>query len=400
MSPSKLPLRNLLRRPARTAALVVLVVFLAFSVFGGSLLIFSLRNGLHSLEDRLGADVIVIPGTAKSQINMKKTLLQDALGEFYMSSAYLDRVAKVEGVARVTAQTYLVTMNTGCCDVSIQVTGFDPETDFVVQPWIADSYKKTLEKGEVVIGSAVALIPGSTVTFFDIPCKVVAKLGRTGTSMDTAAYATNETLRMLIEAARLKKKNLLAAGDPDDIISAIYVKAAEGYTAEEVAAKINIHVRRVGATATRSMISGVADGLSGVAGTISALVAAVWALAFVILIVAFAMIGNERRKEFAVLRVIGASRGMLAAMQLKEALLVSLLGGLIGAGLAALVVLPFSALISQKLALPFLLPTAGRVALLAAGTVAAAMACGALAAAGAAFRLSRVDTGRSMRGES
>ena len=218
---------------------------------------------------------------------------------------------------------------------------------------------------------------------------MVAKLDRTGTSMDTAAYATNETLRMLIEAARLKKKNLLAAGDPDDIISAIYVKAAEGYTAEEVAAKINIHVRRVGATATRSMISGVADGLSGVAGTISALVAAVWALAFVILIVAFAMIGNERKKEFAVLRVIGASRGMLAAMQLKEALLVSLLGGLIGAGLAALVVLPFSAL-----------PAAGRVALLAAGTVAAAMACGALAAAGAAFRLSRVDTGRSMRGES
>ena len=395
----KLPLRNLARRPARTAALVLLVVFLAFSVFGGSVLVLSLRNGLNSLEDRLGADVIVIPGTAKSQINMKKTLLQDALGEFYMSRGYLDKVAKVEGVARATAQTYLVTMNTGCCDVSIQVTGFDPETDFIVQPWIADSYKQTLGKCEIVIGSAVALVPGSTVTFFDIPCQVVAKLGQTGTSMDTAAYATNETLRTLIEAARLKKKELLTEGDPDDVISAIYVKAAEGYTAEEVAAKINIHVRRVGATATKSMISGVADGLAGVAGTISALVAGIWALAFVILIVAFAMMINERKKEFAVLRVIGASRGMLARMLLRESLIVSLCGGLLGAGLAALIVIPFSALISAKLALPFLLPGAGRLALLAAGTVAASMLVGALASSWAAFRLSRVDTGKALRGE-
>ena len=46
MNLKKLPFRNLARRPARTAALVTLVAFLALSVFAGSLVISSLNNGL------------------------------------------------------------------------------------------------------------------------------------------------------------------------------------------------------------------------------------------------------------------------------------------------------------------------------------------------------------------
>ncbi len=39
-----LPLKNLRRKPARTWALLALVCFLAFSVFGGSLVVFSLQS--------------------------------------------------------------------------------------------------------------------------------------------------------------------------------------------------------------------------------------------------------------------------------------------------------------------------------------------------------------------
>ena len=40
-----LPIRNLLRRPGRTAALVALTALLALSVFGGSIVVMSLRQG-------------------------------------------------------------------------------------------------------------------------------------------------------------------------------------------------------------------------------------------------------------------------------------------------------------------------------------------------------------------
>ena len=394
-----LPLRNLTRRPGRTTALLLLIVFLCFSVFGGSVVVLSLRNGLNSLEDRLGADVIVIPGTARSKIDLKKTLLQDALGEYYMPRSYMDKIAQVEGVEKLTAQTYLTTMTTGCCDVSIQVIGFDPETDFIVTPWLQQSYGESLNEGEIVVGDSVNLDVGSVIRFFDVPCTVVARLSRTGTSMDSGAYTTTETIRVLMEAGRDKKASLMEAGSPENVVSAVYIKAAEGYDAASVAAKVNIHVRRVKAEAARSMLSGVADSLSGVASTVAALVGAIWALALFILVVAFAMMINERRREFAVLRVVGASRGMLSRMLLSEAALLSLAGGVIGVVLGALVVFPFSGLIGERLSLPFLLPKPPVIAALAVGTLIAALVVSAAASAFAAFRLSRVDAGKTLREE-
>ena len=60
----KLPVMNLLRRPARTAVMLCLVALLSFSLFGGALLITGLRNGMGSLEDRLGADLMIVPEEA------------------------------------------------------------------------------------------------------------------------------------------------------------------------------------------------------------------------------------------------------------------------------------------------------------------------------------------------
>lgn len=50
----KLPLRNLARKPGRTAALMILTALLALSMFAGSVVVMSLRGGLNSLEARLG----------------------------------------------------------------------------------------------------------------------------------------------------------------------------------------------------------------------------------------------------------------------------------------------------------------------------------------------------------
>ena len=73
----ELPLRNLVRKPGRTWALILLTAFLSLSVFGGSMVVASLRSGLNSLEARLGADVIVLPREAKTKLNFENILLQD-----------------------------------------------------------------------------------------------------------------------------------------------------------------------------------------------------------------------------------------------------------------------------------------------------------------------------------
>ena len=84
MKRGSLAIKNLLRKPGRTAALVILTALLALSVFGGSVVVGSLRQGLNSLESRLGADIIVVPSSAQSKASFQNMLLQGTIGAFYM----------------------------------------------------------------------------------------------------------------------------------------------------------------------------------------------------------------------------------------------------------------------------------------------------------------------------
>ena len=61
MTFSSLPFITVLGKKGRSVALFIFAAVLAFSLFGGALILTSLRNGLYSLELRLGADIVVVP---------------------------------------------------------------------------------------------------------------------------------------------------------------------------------------------------------------------------------------------------------------------------------------------------------------------------------------------------
>ena len=147
------------------------------------------------------------------------------------------------------------------------------------------------------------------------------------------------------------------------------------------------------------MISGVSDSLSGVSGIIRILMTAIWVLGIVILLLAFTLSVNERRKEFAVLRVIGATRARLGRTVICEALIACLSGGAAGICLGILIILPFNDIIEQMLGLPFLLPDA--VSIIKYVIIAVILsALSAVAASGTvAARISRIDTGVILRGD-
>ncbi|MBR3274735.1 MAG: FtsX-like permease family protein [Clostridia bacterium] len=392
-----MPLKNLTRRPGRTAALVLLTAFLALSVFGGSVVVRSLRSGLDSLEARLGADIIVMPATAESKVSFKNMLLQGTTGAFYMDGSVLDRVREVEGVAVAAPQTFLASLKADCCAVKVQVIGIDPEVDFTVKPWIDRSTTRALGDMDVAVGCDVTADVGEDLRIYDLNTHVVAKLAETGTGLDTAVYCTMDTMRTLLAAAEAKGVTHKITSETDDLISAVYVKVAEGYDVGAVNNALNGHVRKATAVRSRSMFTDVSDSLTGISRTVSLLIGAVWALAFIILLIAFGMMANERRREFAVLRLLGASRGMLARLMLVESALCSLAGGLIGVGAAAVAVFPFATLIETRLGLPYLTPPAGTILALAAGTVLATLLVGALSSAWSAWRLSRTDVGITLR---
>ena len=391
-----LAFNNLVRRPGRTLALALLSAFLSLAVFGGSVMVLSLRSGLHSLEARLGADIIVVPSQAQSKVSFQNMFLQGTTGAFYMNASALDQALEVEGVEKAAPQTFLASLKADCCSIKIQVIGIDPELDFTVQPWIARSLSRGLGDMDVAVGCKVEAEVGEIIRIYDQRCKVVARLEATGTGLDTAVYCNMETMNALLAAAEAKGvSHKIESGD--EVISAIYVKVKDGCDIDKVNSLLNGHIRKVTAVRTRSMITGVSDSLSGISRTITLLIAAVWGLALIILLLISVLIIRERVREFAVLRLVGASRGMLGRMVLTESSLCGLLGGLIGVGAAALLLFPFAQLIESALQLPYLMPSAAVILLLALGTVLLAVAVSALSSMIAAYRLSRVDPGTTLR---
>ncbi|MDO5344530.1 MAG: FtsX-like permease family protein [Lachnospiraceae bacterium] len=394
---SKIPLRNLLHRRGRTVVLTVLVALLAFSLFAGAYTMLSLHSGIESLEARLGADIIVVPSSAKSKVDLDNILLQGTAGYFYMSADYFDKIKQTEGVEQASAQIFLASLKASCCSVAVQVIGFDPEADFTVQPWVEKKYNQKLETYDVIVGDTVNAEVGDSITIYEKNCRVVARLDRTGTGMDTAIYTTFDTIRLLLSSAQELGHDLKISGDPSSVISAVYIKTSEETDVESVANDINLHVRKVQAVETKNMLSTVSNSMTGISSALILLIGVVWILVFLIIIFSFIMITRERRLEFATLRVIGVSRKMLAQMIRKETAIVCLLGSIIGVLLGCLVVFPFGSLIELSLGLPFLTPKLSTAAGLAAGTVMGALVTGSLASLWTVHRIGHLEASTILR---
>ena len=381
-----LPIKTLKHKPLRTTALMLLTFFLSFVIFSGSLVIMSLQNGLGKLEDRLGADIVVVPNSAKTKIDPKTMLLNGTPGYFYMDKEKMSLIQHIEGVDTVSPQIFLASLSASCCSVPVQIIGFDPDTDFLIQPWIRESYNQELGHGDVVVGSSV-----------NADCRIVAKLENTGTSLDTAVYTKADTIRTLIDSSQQMGLNTMFTGDVNDIISSVYIKVKDGYDIKKVTDNINLRVRKVKAIQMKEMFSEIGSSLSGISQTVSVLIIAIWIMAFIILTISFSILVGERKREFALLRMMGLSRKRLAGLLLQESFLLSLAGGITGTGMGLLLIIPFGKLIETSLHLPFLIPTIGEIGLIVLGTLVMISIAGPLASGYAAYRLSHVDPATILR---
>ncbi len=357
MSTFALAVKNLKGRPGRTTALTLLAMILSFSVFSSSILTGSLNRGLSSLSDRLGADIMVVPYEAASRSSLESIILQGNKGYFYMDSSVYDRISGMEGVERVTSQLFLASVsNAGCCSLPVQIIGFDPESDFTVIPWIKKSGGGEIGDYSVVIGNDLTAFVGDTLKFYDVPVTVAAKLDKTGTGLDTAVYTNINTLKALMQASIDKGLNTFKNLKPDSSVSCVLIKVADGYSVDEVLNDINIHVRKVEAVKTANMISNVNGSLEGVSLVINVFSIALWLISALILVAAIVISISSRKKEFALMRSFGTPARLIKSIVRSEAVMVGVVGGLLGVLLGLSMVVLFNGLIEQALSLPFLMP--------------------------------------------
>ena len=95
-----LAMRNCRRNTTRSAVLAVLVAILALVIFGGSEVLLGLQGGLMRFQQRLGADVVVLPKEAADAQTLEGVLVQGVPAHFYMEEHYLDDLRGMTGVAQ------------------------------------------------------------------------------------------------------------------------------------------------------------------------------------------------------------------------------------------------------------------------------------------------------------
>lgn len=369
---------NLLRKPGRSAAVLLAVALAAGTLYAGVLIGMGVRQALVTGTARLGADAVVVPRGA-----VKGTHTALVMGEpvaFYMEGSVAERLAALPGVMAASPQVYVETLaSSSCCTGRLFLVGFDPETDFTVQPWLMSRLGRRLEPDEVLVGSHVLGLTGEPMRFFGTAFRIAARLDPTGMGMDETVFLP---IRAVDEMARnsweLAERPLSI---PEGHISAVLVKLADPEGAEAFAQEVVEQVPGVDVLTGGTVAAGVAKSLSRLMAILLPTALGLAVLAAALLGLLFAAVTAERSREVGLLRAMGASRWQTASILMGEALLLGAAGGLVGVGAGVAVFGLFRRAILFSYTLPFVWPQPVVQVLAAVGVVALAAVLAVLTAA-------------------
>ncbi len=131
--------------------------------------------------------------------------------------------------------------------------------------------------------------------------------------------------------------------------------------------------------------------------TVVIMLGVIWVMSVALIGLVFSMAANERRRELAVLRALGATRRFISQSLLVEAGFLAFIGGAVGIFLAILAIYLFRRLIMVSLGLPFLLPSPGSLLIQVGIGLALTLLSVFLASLFPALKISRQEPAIAMR---
>lgn len=361
LSSLSIALSNLSYKINRTLSMLLLTSLCAASVFACVVLYFGLKNGINTIQKRLGADLMIVPKGAEQK--MQSVLISGEPNYFYIEKEIAEKISQIEGVEKVTSRFYLTSVSEDCCDFPVQIVGFEPETDFVISPWIEESFppdsKKFTEEfyteGCVVTGSNV-LTQKDGVRFFGKTHPVSGKLSKSGAGIDNAVFVSMNTLKEIYDDAKERGFGFISDGKAGSKVSAVFVRLSEGAKADSTAVKITSRIPNVSVVKRDAVFSEISSSLDSVFFILKILAVSVTLFTVISLAIIFPLAVSSRTAEFSILRILGAAHKKCAEILLYEALFISVAGGLSGIALACLLVFPFCTAIDSALSVPLVFP--------------------------------------------
>ncbi len=300
---------------------------------------------------------MVVPEGYDARID--SILLSGKPNTFSLPKGSIEKVKTIEGIDKITGQTYIATLKASCCAYPLQIIGIDFDSDFLIKPWLEDNLNRELGFEEIVIGHRVQGTVGKSLKLFGRNYKIVGKLEQTGMGFDASVFVTKDTAKLLEKAVAERLGKPLKGNK--SLFSTIMIKLKPGYESETVAKAITKKYAGDGLYGmySKKFVNKISTNLGLVSSYISIILAILWILAILVISLIFTLTLNERKKEMAILRVLGATKKKLVQITLTEVGIIALYGSVIGIIFASVGIFVVAPVMVEKIQLPFLLPKIG-----------------------------------------
>lgn len=390
---ASLALQNIGRRKTRTGLLVAAVAISSAIAFSGTVAMRSIEASIAVGFSRLGADLMVVAQDALTNITAALLTVEPTDRTV---DADLFSGADFAGIGRASPQRTLRTDRSGFgrAGESVDLIGFDPGSDFTVQPWIVERLGRPLGPGDVILGAARAGAIGSELTLFDRTFRVYARLGRTGVGThERGVFMPTDGLLQLgpaIRTATGQTPPMLERGK----VSGFLIELAAGATEVQVRFALLSRVPGIKVIAAGSLLTGIRQGLTALLGGVLVLVAMTFVSTAAMVAVLFSAIVAERHGEFGLLKAIGARRSDIVGMTVFEAMLATGMGGALGVLVGMLTLRLFERSLVHhvgEIGIPFVWLDRWSVIAVALACIVAAALTGMVGACLPAWRVSRRD---------
>lgn len=391
--------KSLLHRKMQSLAIVLSIAVGVGIVFCVTTLYAGVAAGMELSKERLGADIVIIPGGVTVEPSL--ILFGGAAANTYMPQSTVDAVRVIPGVRRATPQFFTHTLTADCHDIGTKnrMLGYDPASDWVVRPWLKKINKTELSADEVILGAKVPTWTQNKIAILGKWYDIVAVAEETGTTLDYSLFVSMDEARRVVGENPTLRPLWAKQGPPDGLISAILVQVDAAADITDIIDRIlkTGLVQPIVAVEVKKRLAAQFTVLVLLLGGIGLLVVAA---SLFQLFSRFYTLTVERQAEWGLYLALGAATRDIAAIVVGEAAAVALAGSLVGLLLGGGLYRAALGVLEDYQSFPYVQPTWQLLALTALLITGLFAGLGALAAWLPARRGSRTDPATVMtRGE-
>ncbi|HMM21380.1 MAG TPA: ABC transporter permease [Selenomonadales bacterium] len=391
--------KSLCHRKLQNAALIFSIAAGVAILFCMTAIYYGVDKGMELSRQRMGADLVVIYGGAR--LDPSVYLFGGATDNSYLPADTLEAVRAVPGIVRATPQFFTQKLSADCHDIGTKnrMIGYDPDSDWIVGPWLKQARKSGLNDHEVILGAKVPTWKQNRISVLGKWYDIVAIAEETGTTLDYSLLVSMAEARRVAAANPRMQASWQKYGVPEQWISAVLVQVDPEANLDAIVDRIQQlgFVKTIVAAEVKSRIQDQFAALGvllGGAGVLTGLVSLFHLFA------RFYALTWERQAEWGLYLALGASSRTIAALIIGEAVILALVGAVVGLALGGVLYQIGLAVLDAYQAFPFVPASWQVLGILGLALAGSFTGLSALAAWLPAYEGSRMDPGTIMtRGE-